>query len=234
MSSELQTQNYVSRYYGKRYSGNGRLFHEYILNQMFGYLRGGRILNVGCGTGFASDYRSDLNIYGIDISPEMIKKNNQKDKCVVGSAEELSHHYKKNSFNGIICQSLLHHLKDPVKALSEMHTVLKPTGRIAILETNQSIINRIPRKLMTYTKRFSRDHKNFEFSDLRYAVSTYFQVTRVKFIGFIAYPLIGFPDFIDLPINKGTAEWLIQLDEKMSSSIFRRMAFNVLILARKE
>jgi ubiquinone/menaquinone biosynthesis C-methylase UbiE len=191
-------------------------------------------LDLGCGTGFVFDVLPDCNLTGIDISPGMLDRNPYKDKCICGSAEELTRYYRPNSFDHIICRALLHHLQNPRKAIEGMSEVLKAGGTASILETNSSIINRVPRELLKLTGRFSKGHRNFEFKELKEIVETKFTIESVKFIGFIAYPLVGFPDFINIPLPKGVAEWLIKADDKLAKTPLKTMAFNILIQARKK
>lgn len=230
--SEAQVQDYVSNFYEKRYSGNGYLFHEAITNDLLASAYG-KILDIGCGTGFLMNLRPDLNISGIDISQGMIDKNPMKDKCLVGDAESVARYYPPNTFDFVICRGLLHHLKNPKRALAQMRVVLKTGGKIALLETNSSFLNRGPRRFLKKTKRFSEDHVNFEFEQLENMVLKEFLINDIKFIGFVAYPLIGFPDFIDLPIPAPIAERLIKLDGFLSETFVKKLAFNVLIRGEK-
>jgi len=230
--SETQVQDYVAKYYEQRYSGNGLLYHQDLTDNLMQSVYG-KVLDVGCGTGFLMEYRSDQKIEGIDISEEMIKLNPLKDKCKVGDVHKLASYYPKETFDFVICRGLLHHMKDPKRALAQMRVVLKTGGKIALLETNSSIINRLPRKLLKKTKRFSEDHQNFEFEHLENMVLKEFLINDIKFVGFVAYPLIGFPDFFKLPVPTFMAEKLIEFDNFLSNTFFRKLAFNVIIRGEK-
>lgn len=224
--NELDTQNHVAQFYSKRYSGTGFMYHSRIVTQMLdGIKPKHKVLDVGCGPGFISQLYPNFDIEGIDISPVMIAKNPHN--AQVGDAQKLP--YKSNTFDRVVCRALLHHLPRPELALGEMYRVLKPGGKVAILETNSSILNRLPRKLMTYTSRFSKDHKNFEFKELYFMVGQFFHVTEVRFIGYLAYPLVGFPDFLNLRLPLGLARSLIHLDDWISCGPFKRLAFNVML-----
>jgi ubiquinone/menaquinone biosynthesis C-methylase UbiE len=110
------------------------------------------LLDLGCGTGWALDYASRLvngqgQFYGIDISVRMIERAtvNYKDKKNIHfyqtSAEELP--FQNDFFDFIICSSSFHHYFNPGRVLSEVHRVLKPRGRIYILDlTSDGIIGR--------------------------------------------------------------------------------------------
>jgi ubiquinone/menaquinone biosynthesis C-methylase UbiE len=109
-------------------------------------------LDLGCGTGWAVRYASTVlkgqgNFIGIDMSEGMItkaKENAAEYKNVSfykASSEELP--LENNYFDVIICTMSFHHYLNPGKALSEAHRVLKPKGRIYILDgTTDDFITR--------------------------------------------------------------------------------------------
>ena len=81
-----------------------------------------KILDVGCGTGIASEELKRFGVvYGVDISPKSIKEAmeySRCDKCYVGIAEELP--FEDSMFDVVVCTEVMEHLLDPSKALSEM------------------------------------------------------------------------------------------------------------------
>lgn len=95
-----------------------------------------KFLSVGIGKG---DFESKLkykNIYGIDISAEMIKickKNNHKFKLIVRDAEKLP--YKDNSFDIVFERNYLRNFVNPTKAFKEMYRVLKKGGQLITIES---------------------------------------------------------------------------------------------------
>jgi ubiquinone/menaquinone biosynthesis C-methylase UbiE len=104
---------------------------------------GSNFLDLGCGTGWAVRYVSEKcngqgNFIGIDISSGMIKKakentpNNKNISYYQASSESLP--LENEYFDNIICTNSFHHYRNPHKALYEVHRVLKPRGKIYILD----------------------------------------------------------------------------------------------------
>ena len=100
---------------------------------------GERILDIACGGGNLSLKIAEkgCEVYGIDISEKAInsaKRLAEREKIAcefeVGSAEDLP--YPDRYCDKVICSSSLEHFKDDIKALKEMHRVLKPNGGVVL------------------------------------------------------------------------------------------------------
>lgn len=102
---------------------------------------GGRILEVGVGTGISLPYYSDdSRIFGIDISEEMLRKARQRvverhlhnvERLAVMDAERLD--LPDASFDVVVAQYVVNTVPHPEAALDEFARVLKPGGEIVIL-----------------------------------------------------------------------------------------------------
>ncbi len=233
MQEEIRTQNRVAKNYEKRYSGTGLVYHADIIAKLLSGIESykTKILDVGCGTGFVSDIFPYLDITGIDVSREMLKRNPHN--CQIGSAEEIP--FKDESYDFVLSRALLHHLDNPKKGVREMMRVLKPGGEFVCLETNRSIINAIPRYLFTFTPRFSRGHKNFSMKQLLDILDhKELKINEIRFIGYIAYPLAGFPDFINLKLPLWAGRFLMRIDDFISKiPLIKTLSFNVMIKGEK-
>lgn len=115
---------------------------------------GSQVLDVGCGTGddliYLVSHFSSLNLTGVDGDPKVlvIAKNkaikaNLNIKFRVNLAERLS--FANNSFDVVWSSLMIHHLPTKYKllALQEMRRVLKPGGRLYLIDFGR--INRLLR-----------------------------------------------------------------------------------------
>jgi ubiquinone/menaquinone biosynthesis C-methylase UbiE len=104
-----------------------------------------KVLDVGCGTGFLALHVAQLghNVIGLDASDAMLEVAQQradeldkgpKSRCdfVLGDATQLE--FEENEFDAVIGRFLLSELHDPAKAVAEWFRVLKPGGRLFLIE----------------------------------------------------------------------------------------------------
>ena len=95
--------------------------------------RKSKVLEIGCSDGVNLDALKSLefeNIYGVDISIELLAKNSGH-KCVCSDIFRLG--IKENSFDEIYCKGVLHHL-DIGGVFVELKRILRQGGVIHIVE----------------------------------------------------------------------------------------------------
>jgi ubiquinone/menaquinone biosynthesis C-methylase UbiE len=94
----------------------------------------GNILDAGCGTGgLLTKLKKNSEASGIDLSDEAIKFCKAKGlNAIKGSVDDIPH--KDNTFDAATSIDVIYHqwVKDDVKALAEIHRVLKPKGVLVI------------------------------------------------------------------------------------------------------
>lgn len=105
---------------------------------------GSRVLDVGCGTGFAvlrlASILPEGGASGIDVSREMIETAQAKvpavlkEKVEFRQASSANIPYTAAEFDHVLCTNSFHHYPDPLQALSQMVRVLKPGGQLVIFE----------------------------------------------------------------------------------------------------
>lgn len=108
--------------------------------------KGERFLDVATGTAdialeIASRHPSEIKVMGIDFSGPMLKLGWKKvveknlEKAITlqkGCGQSLP--FAGESFHGVVTSFGLRNFSDPGLALAEMHRVLKPKGKVVILE----------------------------------------------------------------------------------------------------
>lgn len=133
----------------KVYSVGGRdnRNHAIKIQKIVEYLQltsGQRVLEIGAGEGeharkILENTKADY--VGIDISQKTLDVAETKVRHFEGryllkkdNANALS--FEDKSFDAVFCAATLHHMDEPFKMISEMARVLKPGGRLAIMEPN--------------------------------------------------------------------------------------------------
>ena len=102
---------------------------------------GGRILDVGVGTGLSlSDYSRNSRISGVDISEPMLRKAQERVRALglsnvetlaVMDAKNLA--FKDGSFDAVVAQYVITTVPDPEATLDEFIRVLKPGGELILV-----------------------------------------------------------------------------------------------------
>lgn len=110
--------------------------------QLLNPKRNSSFLDVGCGSGILLKNLLNLNrnikLYGLDITPKMVEVakrkfvNEPSVEIMLGSAINMP--YKNNTFDYVTCASSFHHHPDPLQSAKEMVRVLKPGGKLLILD----------------------------------------------------------------------------------------------------
>jgi ubiquinone/menaquinone biosynthesis C-methylase UbiE len=102
-----------------------------------------KILDVGCGTGlFASRIKAALphsSIWGVDLVAGMLAKGAARWEHhashilpVQGDSERLP--FGTGSFDVVTCANSFHHYPHQDRAVAEMHRVLRPGGRLMLID----------------------------------------------------------------------------------------------------
>ena len=102
-----------------------------------------RVLDVGCGTGqFAGRIREALpqaQVWGVDLVSGMLAKGQPRWRRlagqvlpVQGDSERLP--FATGSFDFVTCANSFHHYPRQDRAVVEMHRVLRPGGRLLIID----------------------------------------------------------------------------------------------------
>ena len=145
----------VSRYYSKARDIERPYMALEVVRQRMRTLKaialnaGEAAVDVGCGTGLltyemALEVGSEGKVIGIDSSPDML--SHATDRCVGLDQVELKEGDVRNlpigdqTCDAVACIQLLLFVEDVPGAIIEMQRVLRPGGRIAVLETDWSSV----------------------------------------------------------------------------------------------
>ena len=79
----------------------------------------GQILDVGCGSA------KTPGAVGLDISADT-------DADIVHDLDDFPYPLEAESFDHVLMQDVLEHLRDPIGVMEEMHRVLRPGGRLQL------------------------------------------------------------------------------------------------------
>jgi SAM-dependent methyltransferase len=102
---------------------------------------GERLLEIGCGEGGNLHHLRATTSpagqrFGVDFSPEKVAfaRRATGARAAVADAGRLP--FADGAFDAVLIRDLLHHLSDRARALAEAHRVLRPGGRLTLIEPN--------------------------------------------------------------------------------------------------
>jgi ubiquinone/menaquinone biosynthesis C-methylase UbiE len=116
--------------------------HRCMLQHMDDCRRSFRLLDIGCGTGafaqrVAAGYPA-TEIWAADLSGEMLKRaaartgTKRPIRFVQADSESLP--LADGCFDVVTCANSFHHYPNQTRAVAEMHRVLRPGGRLMIID----------------------------------------------------------------------------------------------------
>jgi SAM-dependent methyltransferase/uncharacterized protein YbaR (Trm112 family) len=250
--SEVETQDRVSDdYAGVRYQRPASVrYHEDTMAQLAELAPPrGTVLDAGCGIGsflgFLRQRAPGVRYVGIDVSRGMLDHAARQLEgsatpgaadVPLAQADACRLPFADATFDVVYARGLLHHLPEPSAGIREIGRVLRPGGTALFLDPNKTLISELPRRLAQRTDHFDDDHKNFRAAELEGWVRAELSITRTHFFGYVAYPLLGFPDLIDfdrLGIGR-LAGPLLGVDRVLARvPLLRRLGWGVIITATK-
>ena len=206
----------------------------------------GRVLDIGGGTAHIKDSKPDivstdiLSFPGIDV---------------VADAHRLP--FPDGSFSGVVLLDVLHHLERPIEFLKEASRVLKPGGRLAMIEPAMTTL---ARQFYHHVHVEPVDMDADAFADVAInpgrdpfdanqaiptllfaapatrrrveAVIPSLRVRRVEWLSLLAYPMSGgFQNWSLMPA--ALVGPMLALEQKVPEMIRRQLAFRMMIVIER-
>jgi SAM-dependent methyltransferase len=222
-----------------------RLYRDYH-RQLLDACPEGAILDLGGGTAHLKESRADvisadiLSFPGIDL---------------VADAHRLP--FRSENFSGVVMLDVLHHLERPIECLREAARVLRPGGRLAMVEPAMTTVSRWlyanfhgepvdmdADPFATITANPDRDpfDANQAIPTLLFATAIMrkrfeqsvpsLRVLNVEWHSLFAYPLSGgFQKWSLLPA--GLVETILALENRMPAFIRKQLAFRMNIVLER-
>ncbi len=147
----------------------------------------GKVLELAAGTARNLPYYPpEVEITGIELSPEMLSIGRERAEELgreadlrVGDVQSLD--FADGSFDTVVCTLGLCTIPEPRKAVGEAHRVLRPGGKLLLLEHVRSPVlpvRAVERMLNPLSVRFQADHLTRE--PLDYLEAEGFEVDRLE------------------------------------------------------
>ncbi len=123
---------------------------------------GGRVLEIGCGTGLLTEALAErgVSLVAIDVSADLLRRAAVRTARCGGVGLSVQNAYcaglRSNAFDAVVGISVLHHL-DIAAALAEFRRVLHPGGRLLFSEPNMANPIILATKNIKWLKRLAGD-----------------------------------------------------------------------------
>lgn len=148
----------------------------------------GTLLDLGTGTAripiLIAQKSAQINIIGIDLSENMLKIGRENinnagltERIKLEKVDAKSLPYSDQEFDGIISNSIIHHIPEPLSCLKEIKRVLKPNGTLFLRDLLRPATVELRDYLVKQYAADCNDHQRQLFSD---SLQAAFTITEVE------------------------------------------------------
>ena len=173
------------------------LWDRTVVQELYPSISSVRILDVGCATGRLLERLAEAGateLFGVDLAPRILEVAREK-LAKTGAAVELrsgdaedSLPWGRDSFDAVTLTGVLHHFFRPRDALAEVRRVLRPEGRLLIIDP--CFLSPV-RQILNMALRVAPHDGDFRFYSPTHVANLLadvgFQVARTRRVGFWAF-----------------------------------------------
>lgn len=111
-----------------------RLAARMLLKKISRYKRKGKILDIGCATGFFLDEakKAGWETYGVELSSWAAEYGRKNFALNIFEGVLKEAHFLNNYFDAIVMMDSIEHLTNPKKTLEEIRRIIKPNGTLCV------------------------------------------------------------------------------------------------------
>lgn len=222
-----------------------RAIYTDYYNKIICHTKPGNILEIGGGSGNLKEFIDNVISLDIQFTPWL---------DLTADAQELP--FRSESFSNIVMIDVLHHIESPIRFLKEACNILRPEGRLIMLEPAISpfswffynFMHDEPVVMSSDPTLITLKTTNRDPFDANQAIPTLlfgryfnefkryfplFELRQKKYISLFAYPLSGgFKSWSLLP--EVFVAPLLKIENKLLPLLGRMMAFRILIVLEKK
>lgn len=125
--------------YGSALQRIKRLTFQRYLQNIKKYISSGRLLDIGCATGFflVEAQKAGFEVYGLEVSPYALQVARKKfGTSRIYQGDFITINYPENFYDCITMFDVLEHFRDPFAVISKVKHILKPNGFLIITTPN--------------------------------------------------------------------------------------------------
>lgn len=165
--------NFYSKYALKKISNRGYSYDSLakILFEESQVEDRGSLLDVGCGTGLVDkrikSEHPNVNIYGIDLSSDMLAKNIcKKDYTGLYLGDAITVPFSENYFDGIISSFMMHHSNNVPALVHKLYQLLSEGGYLAFVDFVLIDPNHFDKKYQSEVREYGATTNHFTISEM--------------------------------------------------------------------
>lgn len=124
---------------------------------------GGRVLDVGCGSGGLREYLvNDCTYYGVDVL-DLGERNFPFSTFDLNSDSELLFDKKQVTFDWIVMLAIVEHIDNPVEAIMHLKRFLEPGGKLLITTPHprSRLLHDWGARVGLFSREASEEHTSF-------------------------------------------------------------------------